>query len=281
MIPPGVVIDLGTDDRDSADRMPMWFTPTARDLGWMPRQNVGGESIALEEVDDALKKLNARKAYGKGWSAPEREEFKALITTGCRVDPEHPRRELRGCRNAVPAGSNIAAYLQRINKDETWQMLFCQRTVNPKCPPKAGPVAVRRPPHAFIWTPDRHSQRLICGRRNFRGSLRTEQIAQRYTTHAGFHTLASDYRFHEIFPHLPMRTPYTGHATGINAVSELVARCDRFIRELVFGGGPPPRERPDPMLRGVLLANRYSGPQDINPKSHWDFMAQPVPGLNR
>lgn len=280
MIPPGVVIDLGSD-RDSTNRMPMWFAPTKKDLGWFPRQSVGGKALALEEVDDALKKLDARKAYGKGWSAPGREDLKALITTGCRVDPDHPARLLQGCRNAVPAGSNIAAYLQRINEDETWQMLFCQRSVNPKCPPKAGPVAVRRAPHPMIWTADTHSQRLICGRRNFPGSLRTEQIALRFTTHAGFHTLAADYRFHEVFPHLPMRTPYTGINTGLHAVSELHERCNRFIRELVLGGGPGARSRPDPLFFGVLLANRFSGPQDVNPKSRWDYMAQPFSGRDR
>jgi len=278
MIPPGVVVDLGTD-RDSANRMPMWFAPTKKDLGWIPRQDAGlQEPIAVEEVDDALRKLNARKAWGKGWSAPTKEEFEALISTGCRVDPDHPSRALRGCRNAVPAGSNIAAYLQRLNKeDENWQQLFCARLTNPKCPPGAGPTRVRQKPHAFVWTSDRHSQRLICGTRHYRRSLNREQVAVRYVTHAGFHTLAADARFHEVFPHLPQTAPRRRSATGPENLPYIREACHSYFRSLVLG---PPGQR-NRLTEGVLLATRHTGPQDVNPKSHWDFMAQPAPGPRR
>src|SRR5262249_42384336 len=52
--------------------------------------------------------------------------------------------------------------------------------------------------------------------------------------------------------------------------------CDSYFREVVLGNQSRGIRRTI-MVEGVLLATRYSGLQDANPFSHFDFMAQRVP----
>lgn len=275
LIPPGVVIDVGTGARNTANRVPMWLAPTRKDLGWLPRQQVGSDSIAIEEVDDQVRDLNSQGPWGRGWSAPTKQEFEALISAGCSADPDHPAQALKGCRNAVPAGGTIASYLQGINPGNyNWQMIFCQSSRFPRCPEGAGPGGIRQKPHPFIWTSDRHSQRLVCGTRHFKSSYKSVEEDRRYTTYAGFHTLAADARFHEVAPHLPQSAPSRRSATGPENIPYIQEACDSYFRSLVLGG----RDRRTLMVEGVLLATRHSGLQDANPFSHFDFMAQRVPG---
>lgn len=266
MIPPGVVVDLGDEPRSSTDEKPMWLAPTEKDLGWLPPAHINGRVFQINEVDHALDALNDRRYTQRDdWHAPDKQEFLALISSGCSANPHKPSQPLVGCKNAVPGGANIAAYLQKINEpDKTWQKLFCQSSVNKSCPPDAGPSSSREPHHAFIWTSDLHSQRLICG------ETRGNEIAPRFNTHAGYFTLGPVK--HELFPHYPMRIP--DPRAGVQSVVE--EACAEYIRKLIGGSGA----RRNRLFEGVLLATRFSSAADLNRLDQLDFMAQPIARKN-
>jgi hypothetical protein len=254
LIPAGAVIDLGDEPRSSTNEKPMWFAPTSRDLGWLPENLRSLTNVVdIEEVTHVLRGLNDRAHTDRdGWHAPDKQEFLALISNGCSANPDDPSQPLAGCKNAVPGGANIAAYLQGINKsDRTWQELFCQSSVNPACPAGAGPKGIRLPPHAFIWTSDVHSQRLLCRTRQ------GNETELRIRTYAGYHTLGPIK--HEVFPHLPM---------------SVGAECWGYLLGLI--GGPNTGTKRNHLLEGVLLATRYTNAADTNRADHLDYMAQPV-----
>ncbi len=278
MIPPGVVLDAGATQ--SANQKPMWFAPTDKDLGWLPGNYVGakfGTVIEIDEVNPVLTDLNQRDGYGSGWTAPTRLQFEALISNGCVANPAKPtdNASAESCRNAVPRGSNVAAYLQAINPDKTWQQLFCQRSANPKCPPGAGPSTPRQPPHAIIWTNQTVRQEIACAyRKRTYPVTGTDKVARTWLTYSGFPTLASGPAY-EPFPHFPdeapgvVRTDDGGDRDGYYDI------CDSYLRSLAFGD-PSKEIKRNHLFEGVLLATRFSGPKDVNPVSGFDFMAQPV-----
>jgi len=250
-IPPGVVVDLGDKPRSSTNQMPMWQAPSGSDLGWLPRNYIGHDMFVIDDVDLAISDLNRRENHLTGWHAPDKQEFLALISDGCRANPHNPSQALVGCRNAVPGGANIAAYLQRINPgNKNWQELFCQRSVNPGCPPGAGPTAFRQPPHAFVWTSDVHIQRLNCIQHGAKTTLELR-------TYAGYPTLGAVK--HEIYPHFP---------------GTVDANCAAYLKSLIGDSGRGIKR--NHLFEGALLATRFTNDRDVNPASNWDYMAQPV-----
>lgn len=271
-IPPGTILDVGTEGQDTARGRPLWVAPTPLDLTWLPPNNVGAaEPLSLDGVTDELRHLRSRAEFGgRDWHAPSSQEFLALVHKGCSADPDHPSRPLVGCSQAVPGNANLAAYLQGINPDARWQQLFCQSSVNPKCPPGAGPKAPRQGPREFIWTSDRHSQRMICGLRNF-GLFNAKEVDRRFTTYAGFRTLGPIRA--EIFPHLPQKTPVLRRAPGkdLSKIAYIEEECTDWFKGVV---NPIRSGHKNPHFEGVLLATAFTNAQDINPISKLDLMAQ-------
>lgn len=276
MIPHGVILDVGSGARDSTNGKSMWFAPTDRDLGWLPPNYSQPMLFQLDEVPNELDRLNERGGRGKGWHAPDNWEFRPLISTDCAADPERPTRALQGCANAVPGGANIAAYLQGINPDKTWQELFCQSSVKEKCPPGAGPTSPRQAPHAFIWTSDKHVQRLYCGWNSGYGPNRNRSnaIVRLIETYAGYQTLGPVQ--HQVFPHFPQRIPNPRNGSGDGDLQWIEEGCTDYLRPLVYGV-PDKGIKRNHLFEGVLLATRFSGAWDVNQRSNWDYMAQPVP----
>lgn len=270
-IPPGAILDVGTEGQDTARRRPLWLAPVAKDLTWLPGNDVGGaDQLSLTGVPEELSHINSRLGFGKGWHAPTKTEVLALIHKGCSADPQHRDKPLVGCSQAVPGNSNIAAYLQGINPDKTWQQIFCQSSVEPKCPAGAGPKAVKKPPHPFIWTDDRHSQRVVCGRRNF-GPFNSKEVDRRFWTHAGFLTLGPIR--HEVFPHLPQKSSDQRVAPGsdLSKIAYVKEACENWFKDVV---NSVKHGHKNWQFEGVLLANRYTNAEDINPVSNLDLMAQ-------
>jgi hypothetical protein len=266
MIPHGVVVDVGKESPSTADGRQMWFAPVSKDLGWLPPIRLNHRTYQIDEVDHVLDQINDRRfTRHNDWHAPRNQEFRALISDGCSVDPRDPAKALTGCRNAVPGGHNIAAYLAGVNPtDAHWQQLFCQRSVNPKCPAGAGPTAFRQPPHAFVWTSDIHSQRLLCGK------TLAGEFAIRLNTHAGYYTLGPIK--HTIFPHFPMRIPNPVASKHEWNVEE---GCAAYLRGLI--GDQRLGIKRNHLFEGVLLATRFTDAVDLN-KLRLDYMAQPAPG---
>ncbi|HET6999411.1 MAG TPA: hypothetical protein VFI03_12580 [Solirubrobacterales bacterium] len=253
MIPAGAVIDLGDGTRSSTNEQPMWFAPTDKDLGWMPETVIGPNVFDILDVTFAVRHLNDRAHTTlDGWHAPDKQEFLALISNSCRANPRKPSQPLVACRNAVPGGADIAAYLRKINKpNKNWQQLFCQSAGNPSCPADAGPKDGR---HAFIWTSDIHSQRLLC-------RLGGGETAIRVNTYAGYHSLGPIK--HEVFPHFPMRVG---------------ADCVEYLKGLM--GDPKTGAGRNAHFKGVLLATRFTNAADTNRTGRIDYMAQPVVTAN-
>ena len=274
-IPPGVVVDLGSTSAETTDGKPMWFPPTGQDLGWLPSNKLsqGFGTISVDEVDKELRSLNDpgkddRQDLGKGWRAPTKTQFTALISDECFADPANPDKFKPGvaCKNAVgkDTGTNVAGYLLRLNPDDrTWQQLFCQSGPRLSCAPGAGPGDAGAPPHAFVWTDEAQSQRLECGY-----EILGATFARRYMTYTGFRTLATG-PVQEIFPHLPQHAPLY---QAQNEEKSFYA-CDSFFIAQVNGNpkasSPTPR---NPFLEGALLATRFAGDED---RTTVDYMAQP------
>jgi len=273
IIPRGAIVDLGTAPRTSTDRKAMWVAPTDKDLGWLPRNNAFTFQFGIDEVPRELESFNRAEFGGNNWHAPDKQEFIALMSDNCAADPDHPNKVLVGCTNAVPGGANLAAYLQKINPDKTWQQLFCQSSVNPKCPKGAGPKGIRKEPRAFIWTSDLHSQRLICG--TLRGAEhKNGAISIRVMTHAGYHTLGPIK--HEVFPHLPMKIPHPRKGDGIDRLNWIEEGCGDYLRPLVYGV-PKDDVKRNNLFEGVLLATRFTNTLDATWPLQLDYMAQPTP----
>lgn len=275
MIPRGVVLDLGRINASSTERVPMWFAPVDHDLGWLPANKLVAPlppSISIDEVGAALKDVNApgadgRKDLGKGWAAPTRAQFEALISNDCIADPTNPEKfKVGGCKNAVgPAtGGTVAGYLLKLNSDDrTWQQLFCTNGPTRTCAPGVGPGPTG--PHAFVWTDMPLPQTIKCGHL-FLGRTWTRT----YRTYTGFHTMA-DRPSHDFFPHLP------GEAPLYQLQDEYPANyaCDSYLFELAFGrkNAGVPRNS---LVEGVLLAIRYTGAEDRSKAESVDYMAQKV-----
>lgn len=277
MIPPGVVVDYGETTGRTLARRPMWFAPSAEDLGWVPPNNLVNPPfgrLAVDEVGEAVAALNARGTLGKGWSAPSQAEVRSLISKECIADPKEPRAHIDGapCLNALKRNETVAQYLLALNPhDETWRQLFCQPGGEVKCPPDSGPSTGRTIRHAFVWTDEIHSQRIECG-----SAFGGKRFYERYDTYTGFRTL-KDNAVHALFPHLPRESPT--HEIMSNATTSRY-NCDRYFEELAVGrkdrsGQRGPRNG---YVEGVLLATRFSGRQDASENGAFDFMAQPLPG---
>lgn len=258
MIPPGVIVDMGDEPRaTTTDDRPMWFAPTSRDLGWLPTFNIRRDVFHIDEVGHEISRLNEKGRKFRGWHAPHKQEFVALISRGCRANsnPNGQTETLVGCKSVVPGDANIADYLQGINKkDKTWQELFCRKSPKRECPPDSGPKGIREKPHAFIWTSDKHIQRLKC-------RLDGVEAGTRTFTYAGFLTLGPVK--HEVFPHFP---------------GKVNADCVEYLRSLI--GDPEKEVKRNHLFEGVLLATRntaYADKTRFN-RIYVDYMAQTLPG---
>lgn len=275
-IPPGVLIDLGdaagkSETAKNANEKPMWLAPTGQDLGWMPDNVLPAPfgTIAIREVDDKLAQLNKpgkddRQDLGKGWTAPTKTEFTALISKDCVADPKEPK-SFAGkdkCTTALKKGQNVAGYLlSQMEDNNTWQHLFCQSGPRLTCAPGAGPAP--NGPHAFVWTNEAFTQRIKCGYEIFPPFHTFYRV---YRTYSGMRTLAEG-PSPDVFPHLPGVSPYSQPS---NEAPALYA-CDRYLQELALGKPPAPRNS---FVEGVLLATRFSGDQDL--ARGIDFMGQRV-----
>ncbi len=269
MIPPGVVIDLGSGGTERVTGQPMWFAPDAHDVEWMPAFTVGpqyGSTIQNDELSLRLQRLNSPSfdpgaGYGGGWNVPTRQQFEALISNGCvvsRTDPKKFQDNVK-CANAVTpeSGGTVAGYLYEMDADnETWRQLFCTSG----CSASVGPDPARFR-HAFIWTKDVHVEKMTCGWDA--PFFKTIIWSRELRTYTGFRTTAKKPDW-QAFPQLTGRPPKRGRTAP-----EALNICDAWVTKLI-------REAParNIELAGVLLATRYAGPNDLNPNSKIDFMAQ-------
>lgn len=269
MIPEGVVIDLGTGGSTGTTGKPMWYPPAERDLGWLPPVTVGaafGSTIRVTEVEQRLEQVNNSHfrpefELGTGWAVPTKQQAEALLSEGCVADPADPTKFRGGvkCTSAVKpsTGGTVGGYLGRLDpNDRVWRRLFCTAG----CAPFTGPSASDFR-HSFIWTNNTHTEHLVCGRKpEFLKSTFYRRAVPSYT---GFSTTTSSLVWHA-YPQFLENPP----RRGVEA-QESFDLCDSWIRTLV-------REAParNIALRGVLLATRYAGAQDLNPVSHIDYMAQ-------
>jgi hypothetical protein len=269
MIPPGVVIDLGSGGADRVTGQPMWFAPDPHDLEWMPPFTVGaqyGSTIQNNELGLRLQRLNSPSfdpgaGYGSGWNVPTRQQFEALISNGCvvsRTDPIKFQDNVK-CANAVTPGSGgtIAGYLSGMDGDnETWRQLFC--TVG--CSASAGPDPAKFR-HAFVWTKDIHVEKMTCGWEA--PAFKTYIWSREIRTYTGFRTTADGPEW-QAFPQMQGRPPERGYTAP-----KALAICDAWITRLIAEAPSRSIE-----LAGVLVATRYAGANDLNPNSKIDFMAQ-------
>jgi hypothetical protein len=269
MIPPGVVIDLGSGGAERVTGHPMWFAPDAKDLEWMPPFTVGaqwGGTIRNDELALRLERLNNHSfdpgaGYGIGWNVPTRRQFEALISEGCvvsRTDPDKFQDNVK-CTNAVTpeTGGTVAGYLYGLDADNaTWRQLFCTKG----CPASMGPdrAAFR---HAFIWTRDIHVEKMTCGWEA--PFFKTIIWSRELRTYTGFRTTAKGPEW-LAFPELKGRPPERGRTAP-----EALNFCDAYVTKLLDEA--PAR---NVELAGVLLATRYAGPSDLNPDNKLDYMAQ-------
>lgn len=271
-IPPGVLIDLGdaagkSETAKNAHEKPVWFAPTGKDLGWLPENVLPAPpgTIVIREVDDELKQLNSpgkdeRRDLGKGWAAPTKNQFTALISKDCVADPKEPKSFAAGrekCTTALKKGQNVAGYLlSQMEDNNTWQQLFCQSGPKLDCASGAGPNG----PHAFVWTNEAFGQTIECGHQIF---PYPKTFERRYFTYSGMRTLAEG-PSPDVFPHLPQKSPYY----QVSDEGPSLLACDNYLKELALG---KPRNS---LVEGVLLATRFTGDQDL--ARGIDFMGQRV-----
>lgn len=276
-IPPGVVVDLGdaggkSETAKNANNVPMWFAPTGKDLGWLPDNVLPAPfgTIAIREVDDELKRVNnpgkdERQDLGKGWAAPSKAQFTALISKDCTANPKDPKSFAgkEKCTTALKKGQKVAGYLLNIMEDNnTWQHLFCESGPKQDCAEGAGP----RPngPHAFVWTNEAFQQTIKCGYE----LLPPFHVFHRtYNTYSGMRTTAEG-ASPDVFPHLPGVSPYS----QVSDETPALYSCDNYLKELALGR--PPTVPRNSLVEGVLLATRFTGDQDL--ARGIDFMGQRV-----
>lgn len=274
-IPPGVLIDLGDaagkgETAKNANEKPMWFAPTGKDLGWLPENVLPSPpgTIVIREVDERLKQLNEpgkddRKDLGKGWAAPSKSQFTALISKDCTADPREPKSFEAGrerCTTALKKGQNVAGYLlSQMEDDNTWQQLFCQSGPKLTCAEGVAPTG----PHAFVWTNESFGQTIECGHQLF---PYPKTFTRRYYTYSGMRTLAEG-PSPDVFPHLPQKSRYY----QVSDEGPSLLACDEYLNELAFGRPPTPRNS---LVEGVLLATRFTGSQDL--ARGIDYMGQRV-----
>lgn len=122
--------------------------------------------------------------------------------------------------------------------------------------------------HAFVWTDEVHSQRILCGSGAF-----ARRFYERYDTYTGFRTFARGPQ-HALFPHLPPESP--SRQTQSNPTTSRY-HCDIYLRNLALGRQNPTRPR-DPYLEGILLATRFTGKEDRSKDGTVDYMGQRVSG---
>ncbi|HWH20638.1 MAG TPA: hypothetical protein VN671_08895 [Solirubrobacterales bacterium] len=281
MIPPGVLIDLGSGPRGSVLGRPMWYAPVDRDLGWLPGHMRAFDPatgtafpIANREVEQVLGELNHPHRPRQGmdglsnhWNAPTRIQLEALISNGCEVDPTDRSRfrDAVRCSNAVTAadGGTVAGYLNRLNEgNDRWRQLFCTpRPGGAPCPQGSGPDAASFR-HLFIWTTNIHAETVDCGSQESGRS--TTFIRESWRTYTGFRTTTSGHVWHAI-PQLTAR-PRPAWRTNRQHSNNV---CGAFIARL-FGEVP----RGNLLLKGVLLATRQVDLGDLNPHNRIDFMGQ-------
>jgi hypothetical protein len=287
-IPAGTIVDTGKPNSQTTTGYPMWFPPSDDDLGWLPKNTLRGfKYVQIDEVDKRLDALNNAKPadrpddleapedgnLGTGWAVPSKEQMTALISEGCTVDADSPRKYVTGpCKNAVgpKSGGNVAGYLlKQLPDNRTWQALFCQSGNALTCNPGSGPGANGQPPHAFIWTREPYVQRMKCGWTIFP----PKQYTETYSTYTGFRTTAAgvDQR---PFPPLPEKIPaYEFAAGGIS-----LDRCDDFFTRMARAGTNPTTSR-SPWVSGILFVTRRTNSGDdtrlVNGGNlRIDFMAQ-------
>jgi len=277
-IPPGVLIDLGdaagkSETAKNANEKPMWFAPTGKDLGWLPENVLPAPpgTIVIREVDDKLKQLNdpgkdARQDLGKGWAAPTKNQFTALISKDCSADPKEPKSFVGGrekCTTALKKGQNVAGYLlSQMEDNNTWQQLFCQSGPKLDCAVGAGPGPGG--PHAFVWTNESFGQTIECGHQYL---PHPKTFTRRYFTYSGMRTLANG-PAPDVFPHLPQESPYY----QLSDEGPSLLACDNYLSELALG--KPPATPRNALVEGILLATRFTGDQDL--ARGIDFMGQRV-----
>jgi hypothetical protein len=98
--------------------------------------------------------------------------------------------------------------------------------------------------------------------------------APRFDTYAGYFTLGPIK--HEIFPHYPMKIPNAPTAPSEAYRSHVEDACASYIRGLI--GNPQQGIKRNHLFEGVLLATRFSGPEDLSQADKLDLMAQPTTG---
>ena len=165
-IPSNAVVDLGDVNATTTAGKPMWAPATTSDQSWLPAVP-NNDLWFSDDVAHMIAGLNASPdVRGNNWTVPTRMQLTALLSSGCAADPSNPLRYAGTCKNSIPGTSSIRNDLVALNgHDRSWESLFCVARLNiVNCPYSAGSAGDKEPPHSFIWTADKVTKNMQCGR---------------------------------------------------------------------------------------------------------------------
>jgi hypothetical protein len=262
-IPANAVVDLVDVNATTTDGKPMWAPATTGDESWLPAVP-NNDLWSSDNVAHAIAGVNASPDIrGNNWTVPTRMQLTALLSTGCAADPSNPLRYVTTCKNPIPANSSIRNYLVALNGHaRDWQSLFCVAKLNTvNCPYSAGGAGSGEPPHGFIWTADKVTKNMQCGR--YYTFLVDRYYSVDYTTYSGIDAEANNATkaWHEV-PTIPRQIPGLKDESNATTAHNL---CNAYFVKIAQA-----RES-----IGAVLATRYTGAADLS-KGSTDYMGQAI-----